>query len=271
MNKPILIFCHNYLVNDWDVIVKEQLLGEDSTYVYNDSYFNQPASRLYLQDIQPKLYSYAVDQTPVNSNIGITYNPQRPPRFLDQVANVDTARRGDESGLTYPVITRIDPQLIRDDGTPGQIAMNPVRSDWSAKYSDYEPPEGSINFEDIYDPRFTNYGDPYRSYSDVNLGFVRYYYSDVDAYRQPNFIQRSNVDFIEYTNPQGQVWPYYNRTATLDDVRANVESQTTADEVYQRMDMQENLMARMSRSSWQQRYAPLSRAAHGNMGYGPSS
>ena len=252
-------------------VVKEQLLGEDSTYVYTDEYFNQPASRLYLQDIQPKLYSYSVDQTPLNSNIGITYNPQRPPRFLDQVVDSNTARRGDERGLTYPVMSRIDPQLIRDDGTPGQIYMNPVRSEWSAKYSDYEPPEGSINFEDIYDPRFTNYGDPYRGYSDVNLGFVRYYYSDVDAYRQPNFIQRSNVDFIEYTNPQGQVWPYYNRTASIDDVRANVESQTTADEVYHREDMMENLMTRMNRGSWQNRYAPLSRAAHSNMGFGPSS
>jgi hypothetical protein len=109
---------------------------------------------------------------------------------MDQI--VDTQR-------AYPLITRIDPQLIRDDGTPGQIAMNPVRTDWSAKYSDYEAPAGSINFEDIYDPRFNSYGDGERAYSDINTGQVRYYYSDVDAYRMPNFIQRSNVDFVDFT------------------------------------------------------------------------
>jgi hypothetical protein len=243
-------------------IVQEQLLPDSPTYVYNEEYFNQPSSRLYLQDIQPKLYSYAVDQTPLNSNIGIAYNPQRPPRFMDQIV--------DANKKNYPLMTRIDPQLIRDDGTPGQIAMNPVRTDWSAKYSDYEAPAGSINFEDIYNPTFTSYGDPYRSYSDINLGQVRYYYSDVDAYKMPNFIQRSNVDFIEFTNPQGQVWPYYNREVDLDAIKAKVENQTTADEIYHREDMMENLMAKMNRSNYQQRYAPLRRSANGNSSYGPS-
>jgi hypothetical protein len=37
MNKPILIFCHNYLVNDWDVIVKEQLLLLLETKLYQHS------------------------------------------------------------------------------------------------------------------------------------------------------------------------------------------------------------------------------------------
>jgi len=243
-------------------VVQQQLLPESPTYVYNDEYFNQPSSRLYLQDIQPKLYSYAVDQTPVNANVGISYNPQRPPRFMDQI--VDANKRN------YPLMTRIDPQLVREDGTPGQISINPLRTDWSAKYSDYEAPAGSINFEDIYNPTFTSYGDPYRSYSDINLGQVRYYYSDVDAYKMPNFIQRSNVDFIEFTNPQGQVWPYYNREASVDDVRAKVENQTTADEIYHREDMMENLMSKMNRSSWQQRYMPLRRSANGNSSYGPS-
>jgi hypothetical protein len=242
-------------------IVKDQLIGESPTYVYNEQYFNQPSSRIFLQDIQPKLYSYAVDQTPVNANIGITYNPQRPPRFMDQI--IDTQR-------AYPLMTRIDPQLIRDDGTPGQISMNPVRTDWSAKYSDYEAPAGSINFEDIYDPRFNSYGDGERAYSDINTGQVRYYYSDVDAYRMPNFIQRSNVDFVDFTNPQGEVWPYYNRTASLDDVRDKFENQTTADEIYHREDIQEQLMAKMNRTSWQQRYAPLRRSANGNSSYGPN-
>jgi len=242
--------------------ITNQLIPESPTYVYTEDYFKQPSTRTYLQDIQPKMYSYSVDQTPINSNIGITYNPQIAPRFMDQI--VDANKRN------YPVMTRIDPQLVRDDGTTAQVQMNPVRSDWSAKYSDYEAPQGSINFEDIYDPRFTTYGDPYRSYSDINLGQTRYYYGDVDAYRMPNFIQRSNVDFVEYRTPMNQVWSEYNRTASLDDVKASVESQTTADEIYHREDMMEHLMSKRNRESWQLKNAPISRAARSNMPFGPT-
>lgn len=242
--------------------ITEQLLSESPTYVYNDDYFNQPATRTYLREIQPKLYSWSPDQTPINANIGISYTPQTPPRFMDQVANAE--------GNNYPLMTRIDPQLIRDDGTPGQININPVRTEWSAKYSDFEAPAGSINFEDIYDPRFNSYGDPYRSYSDVNLGQVRYYYSDVDAYRQPNFISRSNVDFVDFRNPNGQIWPYYERSSSLQDVKAQSESQTTADELYHREDMMSQLMRKSDRSSWQLKFAPFRKSSNGNSTYGPS-
>jgi hypothetical protein len=238
-------------------VANDQLLQQSPTYVYNDSYFQQPERRVYLQDIQPKLYSYSMDQTPVNSNLGITYTPQEPPRFLDQVQN---------NNMNMPLYTRIDPQLVRSDGTKGQINAQPLRNELSANYSNYTPAAGSIDFENIYDPRFSSYGDPYRSYSDVNLGQVQYYYSDIDAYRQPNFIQRSNVEFTEYRTPNNDVWPEYNRTASLDDMRAKVTSQYDADDLYHRQDMMEHQMAKMNRESWQQRYAPLRRTANSSVG-----
>lgn len=242
--------------------VTDQLFQQSPSYVFTDDYFKQPATKLYLQNIQPGLYSYAVDQTPINSNVGITYNPQRAPKILDQIT---------DSNLAYPLYTRIDPQLVRTDGTPGQLARNPTRTNWSAEYSNWKAAPGTINFEDIYDPRFTSYGDPYRSYSDVNLGQVQYYYSDVDAYRRPNFISRTNVDYVDFRNPNGQIWPYYNRTASVDDVRTQVENQYDADAIFHREDMMESLMSKRNRETWQLRYAPLQKAAHSNMGYGPSS
>jgi hypothetical protein len=241
----------------------DQLLQASPTYIYTDKYFEQPKTKLFLQDIQPKLYSYAVEQVPINSNIGITYAPQRPPKILDQT--VDNAS-------AYPLYTRIDPQLIRTEGTPGQLERNPTRTNWSSEYSNWQAAPGTVNFEDIYDPRFNSYGDPYRSYYNVNLGQVQYYYSDTDAYRRPNFITRSNVDFIEFTNPNGQVWPYYNRTASIDDVRAQVENQHTADELSFRQDMMESLMAKANREAWQLREAPLRRNANPQgFSYGPGS
>jgi hypothetical protein len=230
----------------------DQLYPQSPTYVYTDDYFKQPDAKLFLQDIQPKMYSYSVEQTPINANVGVTYMPQRPPRTVDQVIDADNK-------MSFPLYNRIDPQLIREQGTAGQLANNPSRSPYSARYSDWEPPAGTIDFEDIYDPRFNSYGDPYRSYSDVNLGQVQYYYSDIDAYRQPNFITRSNVDFIDYRDPMGKIKPYYNRTASVDDVRASVENQYEADTLFHRQDMMESLMAKRNAEMWQLREAPIIR------------
>lgn len=238
-------------------VVNNQLLQQSPTFVYNDEYFKQPERRVYLQDIQPKLYSFSMDQTPINSNLGITYTPQEPPRFLDQVQN---------NNMNMPLYTRIDPQLVRTDGTKGQINTQPLRTEYSANYSNYTPAAGSIDFENIYDPRFSSYGDPYRSYSDVNLGQVNYYYSDVDAYRQPNFLQRSNVEFVEFRTPQNDVWSEYNRTASLDDMRPKAVSQYDADDLFHRQDQMEHLMSKMNRESWQQKYMPLRKTNNSSIG-----
>lgn len=238
-------------------VVNDQLLQESPTYVYNNSYFDQPDRRMYLQDIQPKLYSYSMNQEPINSNLGISYNPQPAPRFLDQVNN---------NGVNMPLYSRIDPQLVRSDGTKGQINAQPLRTEWSANYSQYIAPSSSVDFEDIYDPRFNSYGDGTRAYSDINQGNVHYYYSDIDSYRQPNFITRSNVEFTEYRTPQNQVWPEYNRTASLDDMRSKVASQYDADDMFHRQDMMEHQMAKMNRENWQQRFAPLRKTNNSSIG-----
>lgn len=228
--------------------VTNQLMYASPTYSYNSNYFDTPNEKLFLQTVQPSLFSYSVDQTPINSSVGIAYAPQRPPRVLDQVNN---------NGMDYPLYSRVDPQLIRTDGTPGQQASQPTRTNWSAEYSNFQAPPGSINFEDIYDPRFTSYGDPYRSYSDVNLGQIQYYYSDIDAYRMPNFISRSNVDFVDFRTPNGEIWPYYVRDIGIDQVRAHVENQTTADELFHREDLMSLQMDKINRERWQTRFAPI--------------
>ena len=241
----------------------DQLLQASPTYVLTDAYFQQPQTKLFMQDIQPKLYSYAVEQTPINGNLGITYTPQRPPKVLDQIA---------DSGMAYPLYSRVDPQLIRTEGTSGQLERNPTRTNWSSEYSNWQAAPGTVNFEDIYDPRFNSYGDGTRAYSDLNLGQINYYYSDVDAYRRPNFITRSKVDFVEFTTPNGRVLPYYNRTASVDDVRAQVENQWMADSTSFREDIMESQMAKRNREMWQLRHAPLRKnAAPQGMTYGPGS
>jgi hypothetical protein len=244
--------------------VTDLLLPETSTMVYTDEFFQQPNANLFLQNIQPNIYSYAVDTTPINALAsGISYTPQVPPRFRDQVYN-------NHEGLTYPIYTRVDPQLIRDQGVPARLLEQPVRGNWSDKYSNWEAAPGSVNYEDIYDGRFSGYGDPYRAYSDVNLGQVQYYVSDLDAYRYPNFVTRNKVDFIEFTNPMGKITPHYQRTAGLNDSRPFVENQWLSDSNYFRESIMESNMRPANARSWQYRFAPLSRASHSNFKAGPT-
>jgi hypothetical protein len=236
--------------------VTDLLLPETSTMVYTDEFLNQPNANLFLQNVQPNVYSYAVDTTPINSLAsGISYTPQVPPKFRDQVYNK-------QNGNMYPIYTRVDPQLIREQGVPARLLEQPVRSDWSSQYSSWQAAPGSVNYEDIYDPRFSGYGDPYRSYSDVLLGNVNYYYSDIDAYRMPNFITRSKVDFIEYQNPMGKVMPEYQRMASTNDTRPFVNNQWMNDTNYFRENIMEANMRPMNARNWQFRYAPLSKANH---------
>ena len=236
--------------------ITDLLIPETSTMVYTPEFFDQDNAKLFLQNVQPNIYSYAVDTTPINALAsGISYTPQIPPKFRDQVYT-----RPD--GLTYPIYTRVDPQLIRDEGVPARLLEQPLRGDWSAKYSSWEAAPGSVNYEDIYDGRFTGYGDPYRSYSNVNLGNVSYYYSDVDAYRYPNYVTRSKVDFIEFTDPMGKVKPYYERTASLNDSRPFVENTWMQDSLYHRENLMESQTRAANARNWQQRFAPTSKAAH---------
>ena len=230
------------------------LIPQTISSIYGKGAVTQEERIKFLTNIQPNEYSYSDVSYPINSNLGISYTPENPPRVLDQVATPNG---------TYPLFHRIDPQLIRDKGLPPErYEEMPRRTAWSAKYSDFEAAPGSVNIEDIYDPRFNGYGDEYRSYGDVNLGQIQYYYSDVDAYRYPNFGIRSKVDYIDYVDPMGRVLPEYDRKVGLDDIKNIVHDQYNADALYFREGLQERLMRKRNRELWQLRDMPQRKDAH---------
>jgi hypothetical protein len=208
----------------------------------------------YFQNIQPNIYSYSETADPINANLGISYTPEMPPRVIDQLAS---------QKYSEPLFHRIDPQLVRDGGIPKQrLEELPRRTDWSSKYSYLDAQAGSVDIDQIYDPRFNGYGDEYRSYGDVNLGQVQYYYSDIDAIRRPNFITRSKVDFLTYKNPMGTEIPEYVREVSLNDIKKNVQDQYTADSLFFREDLSERLMRKNMAQNYQLRFAPMRKDAH---------
>ena len=48
--------------------------------------------------------------------------------------------------------------------------------------------------DNMYDPRFSGYGDQSRSYVDDLTGSVKFFYDDVDNINMPREINRSNID-----------------------------------------------------------------------------
>ena len=205
--------------------------------------------RMFLQDVQPHQYSITNDRTPVNASIGISYTPQIPPLTKQRVQALD--------GSQYPLYSRIDPELIRDDVSSERRAEQPVRGEWSELLPETNP----LNETTVYDPRHTGYGDSARAYYDSELGNVRYYYTDVDSYRSPNFVIRNKVDHVDFIDPMGKVSSMYPRTEALDDVTDQVNTDWMSKSTEFREDMMERLMRKNNAMNWQMRHAPVSKGS----------
>ena len=233
---------------------QDLLIPKTITSIYGEGDITNEERIKYLETIEPTQYSYSDMAYPINANLGISYTPDIPPMVLDQVAT--------PNGV-YPLYHRLDPQLIRSQGiAPERREELPYRNQWSARYSGFDAAPGTVNFEDIYDPKFTGYGDENRSYGDVNLGQVQYYYSDVDAYRSPNFGIRTKVDHIDYIDPMGKVLPEYSRNVGVNDIKKSVHDQYNSDAMYFREGLQERLMKKRNRELWQLRAMPMSKGSH---------
>lgn len=124
----------------------------------------------------------------------------------------------------------------------------------------------SIPRNEIYDPRLTGYGTSYRSYIDPMTGQPRFYYDDIDAHTQYNFISKNNIDhtlFAPNTGPYPGLPPEDSRTL------ANMNF--TNDTLKRRTELQYNLMRKNSHREWQRRTAPIMNSGYGPAGCGPQS
>jgi hypothetical protein len=70
------------------------------------------------------------------------------------------------------------------------------------------------NYFSIYSKKFNEYGRPYRSYADINLGDILYYtdHETEDAYNAPNFTIPAQVDGVLFRDPMGALKPTYVRS-----------------------------------------------------------
>jgi len=205
---------------------------------------------LLLNNSQPR--SFPSQRTSINSIRENRPEPQLPS------ASKKMFREKERLEQTLPSYSRNDPQLYRDDVPEERQEELPPRNKWSE-----EVPHAARGnpIYDIYDPRFTGYGDESRSYYDTDMGQIKYYYSDIDAYRSPNFIIRNKVDHVDFIDPMGKTWSEYPRTASLEDVKEQVNDDWLARSTEFREDIMEKLMRKNNSESWQLRFAPKSKGA----------
>lgn len=212
-------------------------------------------SDLHTSRIQPGSYYKNEYVEPINSNIGISYLPSY--QYVEKIPEDAADGNGYLNNNTNYTFTRIDPQLVRDNEVPNRADENPARNNWSQKFSNIEAAPGTVSESDIYDPRHTGSGDGYRSYVDTQLGQVRYYYSDVDVIRKPNYIMRSKIDSFDFVTPMGAVQPDYIRTPLEENSRELAETKFLRDSISHRESLMGSQMKKMNTNYWQRRHAPI--------------
>lgn len=182
---------------------------------------------LFMQNIQPDIYTHNEIIEPINANIGISFTQQFEPV---------TCTRKDGKGLTY---TEHDPRLFQQKETN-------------------KLPYMGVTEADVYDPRFSGYGTSYRSYTEGVTGQTRFYYDDVNAIRMPNYISRSNIDFASYADTYGPM-NNKNRCGNIhtNDIRALAQDTFLRSSLQQRTELQERLMRKRNNELWQLRKYPM--------------
>ena len=199
-----------------------------------DEAFDEFNNNIFVNTVAPGVYSKSQIIEPINSNIGISFTQQILPATYTL----------DNNDVNY---TLHDPTIFDD--------------------SVFEDTDNNddVNVSNVYDPRFSGYGTSYRGYVDNNVGQPRYYYKDVDSVKMPNYICRSNIDFLKAADSYGPIdieKSDFNNSSIRD-----IANQAYLDSVIeQRTGLQERLMRKINANAWQQRIAPISKRSQVTMG-----
>lgn len=157
--------------------------------------------------------------------------------------------------------------LFTDTVSPGlytEFDINEPINAWSAIsepiYQEKEEneiiePYETINASNTFDPRFYGYGTSYRGYFDEFVGQPKYYYDDIDSVKMPNYISRNNIDFMPFGDTYGPMNNEGNYNTNRIHELANQHFHDS--QIQFRSEMQERLMRKKNRESWQQKMYPI--------------
>jgi hypothetical protein len=127
---------------------------------------------------------------------------------------------------------------------------------------DTAPMDSSIKLGDIYDdPRLCNYGQGYRTYSDITAGDIVYYNDESiqGPFFEPNFVSTANVESYLYQDPMSALKPHYERTPLKCDNPMTNESTKfnyCLSWMQDSTEHREDIMSKQLAKTNQMRYAP---------------
>ena len=180
---------------------------------------------LFTSTVVPGVYYRSEIVEPISSNIGISFTQQVPPRKVTH---------DDRGNLVFEAK---DPRQYEPE------APAPKFSDVPSAY-------------DVYDPRFDGYGSSNRTYIDKLTGQPRFFYDDVDAIRRPNYVTRSNIDFLGRADTYGPIADPVAERAMNERIRYEADQSFTDNTLDFRTDMMNLLMRKKNAELWQSRLAP---------------
>lgn len=208
---------------------------------------------VHASTVQPNMYSVDAQPDPINANLGISHATHQRDAYWAEPR--------------HPWFHRNDPQLVRDHWSGPRRSEMPTRDQQSMFMSGFEA-QGSVPLDQIYDARDSSYGDPDRAYLDDQLGQIKYYYGNVDAYRAPNFIIRSKVDHADVMTPMGLVQPHYVRSPYVQGqfavygTREQAHNKWMDDTTRHREELMERQMRKRNSEMWQLRNSPLQKTSN---------
>jgi hypothetical protein len=132
---------------------------------------------------------------------------------------------------------------------------------------DTPPFDSTVKLADIMtDKRLDEYGQGYRTYSDIDGGYMGYYIdkSIEDPFFGPNFMQPAYNNAVLYQDPMGNIKPQYYRKPVrninvMDTKPVMVDAQNGClswirDSVEQREDLMARQMAVRNQQRWEPRW-----------------
>lgn len=175
--------------------------------------------------------------------------------------NAGVCRKPEEShgkGCNDTVYISQDPRLM-DPIRNSLIKLDrpPFRSTFFIQSQRYP----SESYTDIYESKYNDFGQNYRTYNDITAGQITYYIDPLieDPYFSPNFTIDSQVQGVLYRDPMGSLKPTFVRKAVSQpDEKYNPLSSIRDSAVF-REDIMASNMAQMNQKRWSNRWGQKAR------------
>ena len=228
-----------------------------------------------IQNLQPGVFTSTNINEPINSNLGISYPEQLPPKTCTRTPGGDLMfLRGYQQGssLETPacgsreahMVDRIDCSIHPTGDSNGCSAVKEnftFQNQIQTVDVSLDPPASQGN---VYDPRFTGHGSDNRYYLENTVKQPRYFYDDINSAKMPNYLSRNNIDIFPFADQ------YQSQTAqgNLDtaNIRALAGDAFMESTLQHRTELMESRMRKRNAQMHQLRSAPISRNGQRMMG-----